>query len=173
MTNASDVARSAPQDLLAAGRNALGGIPRLLAGTAHGVLHGTPGVAHQVDIGAPLDVVFDEWVQFQEHSRLLRVAEVVHEVLDDRIVWEAEPRQGYVDGAVTFHELAPGLTRVLVVLACDPPGLLERALGRWCGGLERRLVNELAGYRLQVMTQTLVEPEETGEEPEEPQRDAT
>lgn len=173
MTNAvSDVARSAPQGLLAVGRNALGGIPRLLAGTAHTVLHGTPGVARQVDIGAPLDVVFDEWVQYQEASTLLHAAEVVHEVVDDRIVWEAEPRQGYADGAVTFHEIAPGLTRVLVVLACDPPGLLERALGRWWGGLDRRLLNELARYRLQVMTQTLVEPEEAGEE-EEPQQDAT
>jgi hypothetical protein len=91
----------------------------------------------------------------------------VHEVLDDRILWEADNAQGYVDGAVTFHELAPGLTRVLVVLACAPQGPVARVVGRWCD-LASRVRSELEEYRLQVMTRVLIEPEETDPTGDEP-----
>jgi uncharacterized membrane protein len=156
MSDTVNVARRVPGAVLGVGQRALGALGGRVRDVA-GLVTGPSSAVAEVDVGAPVDVVYDEWVRFQEGSALLRAAEVVHEVLDDRIVWEADNGQRYVDGAVTFHELAPGLTRVLVVLACDPQGLLARVVGRWCD-LEPRVRGELETYRRQVMTRTLIEP---------------
>lgn len=164
MSDVVKAARNAPGVLLAGGGRAVEGLARRL-GEVTGLWDTRPAcAAEEVDVGAPIDVVYDEWVRFQKSSDLLRASHVVHEVLDDRIVWEADPGQGYADGAVTFHELAPGLTRVLVVVACDSPGLLDRVVGRW-NGPARRVRAELGEFRVQVTTRVLVEPEE-GREPE-------
>ena len=170
MSDIVNVARRAPRGVLVLGGRALDALGRRARGVTARLSTPSSAVA-EVDVGAPVDVVYDEWVRFQERSDLLRVDEVVHEVLDDRIVWEADGAQGYVDGAVTFHEVAPGLTRVLVVLACAPQGPLTRLAGRWCD-LGSRVRTELEEYRLRVMTRVLIEPEETDPSGEEPADDA-
>ena len=170
MSDTVNVARRAPGVVLALGGQALGALGHRVRGVT-GLLSGPGGAVAEVDVGAPLDVVYDEWVRFQEGSTLLRADEVVHEVLDDRILWEAAGARGYVDGAVTFHELAPGLTRVLVALSCEPQGTVARVVGRWCD-LGSRVRSELEAYRLQVMTRTLIEPEETDPSGDAPADDA-
>ena len=52
--------------------------------------------------------------------------EILEQVPDEKIMWRSEGEKGRVDGAVTFHELAPNLTRILVVLEYYPQGLFER-----------------------------------------------
>lgn len=86
-------------------------------------------------------------------------ATVVEQVPDDRIVWRSEGEKGHVDGAVTFHELAPRLTRILVVLVYHPQGFVERVGNLWrAPGRRARL--ELKHFRRHVMTQTILTPEE-------------
>ena len=49
----------------------------------------------------------------------------------ERIVWRSKGAKGYVDGAVTFHELTPDLTRILVVLEYHPQGFFEKTGNLW------------------------------------------
>ena len=46
----------------------------------------------------------------------------LEQIPDERIVWKSKGEKGHVDGAVTFHELGPNLTRILVVLEYYPQG---------------------------------------------------
>lgn len=86
-------------------------------------------------------------------------ATVIEQVPNDRIVWRSEGAKGHVDGAVTFHELAPRLTRILVVLVYHPQGFVERVGNLWrAPGRRARL--ELKHFRRHVMTQTILTPEE-------------
>ena len=58
-------------------------------------------------------------------------ATIIEQVPDERIVWRSKGQKGHVDGAVTFHELGPNLTRILVVLEYYPQGLFERTGNIW------------------------------------------
>ena len=41
-------------------------------------------------------------------------------------MWRSEGEKGHVDGTISFHELAPRLTKVIVVLEYYPGGFLEK-----------------------------------------------
>src|SRR5262249_6250496 len=64
-----------------------------------------------------------------------------------------------VDGVVTFHELAPELTRILLVLEYHPKGLFERTGNLWrAQGRRARL--ELKHFARHAMTQSILRPDE-------------
>ncbi len=114
-------------------------------------------IIEEIDIGAPIDVVYDQWTQFQDYSGFMKKvdnveqeedtklnfkaqvfwshrsweATILEQVPDERIIWRSQGEKGHVDGAVTFHELAPELTRVLVVLEYYPQGFMERTGNIW------------------------------------------
>jgi len=114
-------------------------------------------IVEQIDVGAPIDVVYDQWTQFQDFSNFMKKVEnvdqnedqklefkaqilwshrtwqatILEQVPDERIIWRSSGDKGRVDGAVTFHELAPDLTRVIVVLEYHPQGLFERTGNLW------------------------------------------
>ena len=78
---------------------------------------------------------------------------------DDKIIWRSKGAKGYVDGAVTFHELAPNLTRILVVLEYHPQGMFERTGNIWrAQGRRARL--ELKHFRRHLMTEVLLNPDD-------------
>ena len=135
--------------------------------------------------GVPISVAYNQWTQFQDFSGFMKKvdnveqkdevkvdfkaqvfwshrtweATITEQVPDDRIVWRSSGEKGHVDGAVTFHELAPRLTRILVVLEYYPQGLFERTGNIWrAPGRRARL--ELKHFRRHVMTQTILEPDE-------------
>src|SRR5258705_3633856 len=84
-------------------------------------------------------------------------ATILDQVPDEQIVWRSKGAKGYVDGGVTFHELAPRLTRILLVLEYYPQGLFERTGNIWrAQGRRARL--ELKHFRRQVMTNVILEP---------------
>jgi hypothetical protein len=84
---------------------------------------------------------------------------VIEQVPDQRIVWRSNSDKGSVDGTVTFHEIAPNLTRILLVLEHHPQGLFERAGNIWrAEGRRARL--ELKHYARHVMTQAILRPDE-------------
>jgi uncharacterized membrane protein len=142
-------------------------------------------IIEQIDIGAPVRVVYDQWTQFQDFSNFMKKVEnvdqkdeqkltfkaqvlwshrqweatIVDQVPDERIVWRSKGEKGSVDGAVTFHELGPNLTRVLVVHEYHPQGLFERTGNMW-RAQGRRVRLELKHFRRHVMTQAMLHPDD-------------
>jgi uncharacterized membrane protein len=142
-------------------------------------------IIEEIDIGAPIDVVYNQWTQFQDFSGFMKKVEnvdqkedtevefkaqvlwshrqwkahIIDQVPNERIVWESSGQKGKVDGAVTFHELARDITRVLVVLEYHPQGLFERTGNLW-RAQGRRVRLELKHFRRHVMTHTLLHPDE-------------
>src|SRR4051794_26799206 len=85
-------------------------------------------------------------------------ATILEQIPDERIVWRSKGQKGHVDGAVTFHELGPNLTRILVVLEYYPQGLFERTGNIWRAQGRRARV-ELKHFRRHVMTRTILDPD--------------
>jgi hypothetical protein len=80
-------------------------------------------------------------------------ATIVEQVPDERIVWRSKGEKGHVDGSVSFHELAPRLTRIVVVMEYYPQGLFERTGNLWrAQGRRARL--ELKHFRRHLMMMT-------------------
>jgi uncharacterized membrane protein len=142
-------------------------------------------IVEEIDIGAPVSVVYNQWTQFQDWAGFMKKvdtieqedeakanfkaqvfwshrrweAHILEQVPDEKIVWRSKGEKGHVDGAVTFHELAPNLTRVLVVLEYYPQGLFERTGNLWrAQGRRARL--ELKHFRRHVMVEVLQNPDE-------------
>jgi hypothetical protein len=142
-------------------------------------------IIEDIDVGVPVSVAYNAWTEFQEYSGFMKKvdnvdqedetqvnfkaqvfwshrewkATIVEQVPDEKIVWRSKGKKGHVDGTVTFHELAPNLTRILVVLEYYPQGLFERTGNLWrAQGRRARL--ELKHFRRHVMTNVIVEPDE-------------
>ena len=82
-------------------------------------------------------------------------ATVIEQVPDDRIMWRSKGQKGHVDGAVTFHELTPNLTRILLVLEYHPQGLFERTGNLW-RAQGRPAPLELKHFRRHMMTEGIL-----------------
>ncbi|GAA1850040.1 SRPBCC family protein [Actinomadura bangladeshensis] len=142
-------------------------------------------IVEQIDVGAPRRLVYDQWTRFQDYPSFMKKVVSVdqasdaklnwkakifwssrtwestigEQVPDEHIVWRSKGPKGHVDGAVSFHELTPDLTRVLLVLEYHPAGLFERTGNLWrAQGRRARL--ELKHFRRHVMTQALTRPDE-------------
>ncbi|MGW4894031.1 SRPBCC family protein [Kitasatospora sp. NPDC004240] len=141
-------------------------------------------IVEQIDVGVPVRVAYNQWTQFQDFprftKRLDRVEQqdemkltwkagiflshrtwestIVEQVADEMIVWRSKGEKGHVDGTVTFHEIAPNLTRILLVLEYHPQGLFERTGNIW-RAQGRRVRLELKHFRRQVMTRTILDPD--------------
>ncbi len=114
-------------------------------------------IMESVDIGVPLRTVYDQWTQLQDFSGFTKgvqsvsphdevtsdwtakiafstrswKATVQEQIPDQRIVWTSEGAKGSTNGVVTFHELAPRLTRVVVVVEYYPAGFFEKTGNLW------------------------------------------
>ncbi|PNG91249.1 SRPBCC family protein [Streptomyces malaysiensis] len=86
-------------------------------------------------------------------------AEVVEQVPDKRIIWTSRADKGHVDGTITFHELAPDLTRILFVLEYWPQGFMERTGNLW-RAQGRRVRLEMKHFRRHLMREVLLNPDE-------------
>jgi len=142
-------------------------------------------IVESIDIGAPLRLTYDQWTQFADFPSFMKKVEnveqaeeatlnwkaqvfwshrtwestILEQAPDDKIIWRSKGAKGHVDGAVTFHELAPSLTRILVVLEYHPQGLFEHTGNIWrAQGRRARL--ELKHFRRHVMTEALLHPDE-------------
>ncbi|WP_433604526.1 SRPBCC family protein [Prescottella agglutinans] len=142
-------------------------------------------IVEQIDIGAPLDLVYDQWTQFTDFPGFMKKLEqveqvsdeklqwkaqvfwshrswestILEQVPDERIVWRSKGAKGYLDGAVTFHELTPGLTRVLVIIEYHPQGFFEKTGNIW-RAQGRRIRLELKHFQRHVMLQTVLHPDD-------------
>ena len=138
-------------------------------------------IVESVDVPVPREVAYEQWTQFEEFPSFMKKVEAVSQEEDDvltwkaqifwshrtwkakiieqvppeRIVWRSEAEKGKVDGAVTFHELAPDLTRVLVSLEYHPQGLFEKTGNLW-RAQGRRVRAELKHFRRHVANHTII-----------------
>ncbi len=142
-------------------------------------------IVESIDVGVPIELAYNQWTQFTDFPSFMKKVEnveqaedqklnwkaqvfwshrtweanIIEQVPDDRIVWRSKGEKGHVDGAVTFHELAPNLTRILVVLEYHPQGLFERTGNIWrAQGRRARL--ELKHFRRHVMSEAIIHPEQ-------------
>lgn len=138
-------------------------------------------IVESIDVGVPVRLAYDQWTRFGDWPAFMKKVEsveqdgdekltwkaqifwshrtwdstIVEQVPDRRIVWRSSGAKGSVDGAVTFHELGPELTRILMVLEYHPQGLFERTGNIWrAQGRRARL--ELKHFARHVMTQSIL-----------------
>lgn len=142
-------------------------------------------IAESIDVGVPVRLAYNQWTQFRDFPTFMKKVEsveqvedeklnwkaqvfwshrtweatILEQVPDDKIVWRSKGAKGHVDGAVTFHELAPTMTRILLVMEYHPQGLFERTGNLWrAQGRRARL--ELKHFRRHLMRETVLHPEE-------------
>ncbi|HYZ30580.1 MAG TPA: SRPBCC family protein [Thermoleophilaceae bacterium] len=155
-----------------------------------GKSEGLPGVGkgrrmpvqQDLDIGAPLSTVYNQWTQFEDWPKFMHrlqsvsqeddthvafkakiwgiskefKAEIVEQLPDERIKWRVTEGLTH-QGVVTFHELAPRLTRVEVNLDVEPGSLIEKA-ARGMRHVKRAVRADMARFKAYV----LMEGEESG-----------
>jgi uncharacterized membrane protein len=154
-------------------------------GGAHGNNLKVTSIVESIDVGAPVELTYNQWTQFADFPSFMKKVEnveqveeqtlswkaqvlwshrtwestILEQVPDDKIIWRSKGAKGYVDGAVTFHEMAPSLTRILLVLEYHPQGLFEHTGNIWrAQGRRARL--ELKHFRRHVMSEVLLHPED-------------
>jgi uncharacterized membrane protein len=142
-------------------------------------------IVETIDVPVSRDVAYELWTQFEAFPAFMKkveavnqkkpeeltwkaqvfwshrtwTAKIVDQVPPEHIVWKSEGQKGHVDGAVTFHELAPDLTRVLVSLEYFPQGLFERTGNLW-RAQGRRVRLELKHFRRFVANHALLQQDE-------------
>ncbi|MEO3799226.1 SRPBCC family protein [Nonomuraea sp. B1E8] len=145
-------------------------------------------IVETIDVGAPIRIVYNQWTQFQDFPSFMKKVEAVNQesdekltwkaqifwshrewkstireqVPDERIIWRSEGAKGYVDGAVSFHELTPDLTRIMVTLEYHPKGFFEGTGNLW-RAQGRRVRLELKHFARHVMSQVMLHPDEIAE----------
>src|SRR5690606_5007574 len=142
-------------------------------------------IVEQFDVGIPRRVAYDQWTQFADYPSFTKKVEsveqesdeklnwraqiflshrtwestIIEQVPDERIVWKSKGPKGFVDGAVTFHELAPTMTRVLLVAEYHPDGFFEKTANLW-RAQGRRLRLDFKHIKRHMMTHTLLHQDE-------------
>jgi hypothetical protein len=142
-------------------------------------------ISESIDVGVPRRVAYNQWTQFRDFPTFTKKVESVDQQEDDKlhwkaqifwshreweanilkqvpdecIVWRSKGAKGHVDGAVTFHEVTPDLTRILLVLEYHPQGMFEHTGNLWrAQGRRARL--ELKHYRRHIMSNVLLNPDD-------------
>ncbi|MET7986142.1 MULTISPECIES: SRPBCC family protein [unclassified Streptomyces] len=110
-----------------------------------------------LDVGVPIRKAYDHWCEFEKFSGFTKgvrsasqdgeggsdwkvkvgpstrgwKATVQEQVPDERIEWTSEGAKGSTRGCVSFHELTPNLTRVVLVVEYYPSGFFEKTGNLW------------------------------------------
>lgn len=142
-------------------------------------------IVEQVDVGVPIRLAYDQWTLFADWPKFMKKVEQVEQASDeklqwtgkvfwsrrnwestileqvpfDRIVWRSKGAKGYIDGAVTFHEITDNLTRIIMVLEYHPKGLFEKTANLW-RAVGRRARLELKHFERHVMTEAVLHAED-------------
>ena len=142
-------------------------------------------ILETIEVNVPVRTAYNQWTQFKDFPSFMKKVEsveqeadekltwkaqiflshrswestIIEQVPEERIVWKSKGSKGSVDGAVSFHELAPDLTRVMLVLQYHPQGFVEMTANLW-RAQGRRVRLELKHFVRHVMTETVLHPDE-------------
>jgi uncharacterized membrane protein len=141
-------------------------------------------IIEKCDVGLPVRVVYNQWTEFEDFPSFTRKVNsveqesdvtvnwraqilfshrnwestIIEQVPDERIVWTSKGSKGTVDGTVTFHELTPDLTRIILVIEYHPQGFFEKTGNIW-RAQGRRVRADFRHIQRHMMTQTILEPD--------------
>ncbi|WP_346537902.1 SRPBCC family protein [Micromonospora sp. DPT] len=141
-------------------------------------------IVETIEVGVPVRVAYNQWTQFGDFPSFMKKVEqadcesdekmtwkaqvfwshrswestIVRQIPDRLIHWRSKGEKGSVDGTVSFHEVTPDLTRILVVLEYHPQGLFEHTGNLW-RAQGRRVRLELKHFVRHVMTNTVLDPD--------------
>ncbi|MFJ9850613.1 SRPBCC family protein [Streptomyces sp. NPDC101150] len=193
--------------------NVLGKAKEALGGGKRGKSGDTKvtNIIEVIDVGVPLRYAYDHWTQYEKFSSFTKgvrsvsqsddstsdwkakvgpstrswKATVQEQVPDERIVWTSEGAKGTTRGAVSFHELAPSLTRIVLVVEYYASGFFEKTGNLWRAQGRRlrldfkhfqryvSLVNEEPeGWRGEIRDGEVVQTHEEAVEEEEAEEEA-
>jgi len=139
-------------------------------------------ILRAIDVAAPVETVYNQWTQFEELNSFMHrteaveqeenevvtwrenvwgrrrawKAQITEQIPNERIAWEIKGG-GQGVGVITFHKLAPRLTRVEVVFDWQPKGFVEK-IGSGLRVHKRAAKTDL--YRFKAFVET--RGEETG-----------
>ncbi len=128
-------------------------------------------IEKSIEIELPVDVVYDQWTQFEEFPKFMEgvkkveqlddkhlrwcadvggvekewIAEILEETPDKRIAWRSTSGATN-DGVVTFTPLADTVTRVTLRMAYAPEGPVEK-VGNELGILDQRVEGDLKRFK--------------------------
>ena len=140
-----------------------------------------------IDVGVPLKVAYNQWTEYEAFTDFTRKVHkataqgeespetkwgakiflssrewkstTIMQIPDERIVWESEGPKGYPNGSVTFHELSPTMTRIVLVIEYYPKGLFEKTGNIW-RAQGRRVRSDFKQFPRHVMTRTMLHADE-------------
>jgi uncharacterized membrane protein len=143
-------------------------------------------IVEWADVGVPVKVAYNQWTEFEQWSDFMKKvknveydkdqgkvsfkgqvflshrtweSQIKEMVPDTRIIWKSKGAKGHMDGAVTFHEYGPELTKICAIVEYYPQGLFEKTGQIW-RAVGRRVRVELKRYVRHVMTYSILNPEE-------------
>ncbi|WP_030411260.1 SRPBCC family protein [Streptomyces sp. NRRL S-1448] len=148
----SGTAKSVKDSLVGKAKEAFGGGKKRSSGDRK-----VTNIIEVLDVGVPVRTAYDHWTQYEKFSRFTKgvrnvsphdetssdwkakvgpstrgwKATVQEQIPDDRIVWTSEGSKGSTRGAVSFHELAPNLTRIVLVVEYYASGFFEKTGNIW------------------------------------------
>ncbi|MGW1886050.1 SRPBCC family protein [Streptomyces sp. NPDC001970] len=114
-------------------------------------------IVEVLDVGLPVRTVYNHWTEYERFSDFAKgvrsvsqedethsgwkvkvgpsarswKATVQEQVPDERIIWTSEGAKGTTRGCVSFHELTPDLTRIVLVVEYYPSGFFEKTGNLW------------------------------------------
>lgn len=141
-------------------------------------------IVETIEVGVPVRVAYNQWTTFGDFPSFMKKVEqadndedekmtwkaqvlwshrtwestIVRQIPDRLIHWRSKGEKGSVDGTVSFHEVGPELTKILVVLEYHPQGLFEHTGNLW-RAQGRRVRLELKHFVRHVMTETVLDPD--------------
>ncbi|WP_406835955.1 SRPBCC family protein [Streptomyces sp. AHU1] len=117
----------------------------------------TMNIIEVLDVGVPIRKAYDHWCQYEKFSSFTKgvrsasqdgkggsdwkvkvgpstrgwKATVREQIPDERIEWSSEGAKGSTRGCVSFHEITPTLTRIVLVVEYYPSGFFEKTGNLW------------------------------------------
>ncbi len=133
-------------------------------------------IKESVDVNVPVGTAYNQWTQFEQFAKFMEgvesvtqiddtrlrwtanvggarrewAAEIVEQVLDQKIVWRATSGNG-PNGMVTFEPLGADSTLITVEMSYEPEGVMEQ-LGAKVGLDSRQVAADLKRFKQLVET---------------------
>lgn len=141
-------------------------------------------IVETAEVGVPLNVAYNAFTMFEDWPDFMKKVEnvertddvtlsikgqavwshrtweatIIEQVPDSHIVWESTGEKGYISGSISFHEVAPRLTRIIAVGEYHKQGFVEGVGALWFT-VPRRFRLELKFFVRHVMRQIMLDPD--------------